>query len=56
MAAHLNSLNAVKGLPRQSDVVVVGGGIHALIYAIHARTLELKNVKTAEEKARDTGK
>ncbi|KAI9048555.1 hypothetical protein LZ554_007388 [Drepanopeziza brunnea f. sp. 'monogermtubi'] len=41
-AAYLNSLNATPGLPERSDVVVVGGGIHSLIYAIHARSLELQ--------------
>ncbi|KUJ06942.1 uncharacterized protein LY89DRAFT_767260 [Mollisia scopiformis] len=46
MAAHLNSFNAIEGLPKQSDVVVVGGGIHALIYAIHARTIEMKEGNT----------
>ena len=29
-------------LPKASDVVVVGGGIHSLVYAIQARQLELK--------------
>ncbi|KAK0100749.1 hypothetical protein ONS95_007199 [Cadophora gregata] len=38
----LNSMNKVLGLPKSSDVVVVGGGIHSLIFAIHARTIELK--------------
>lgn len=42
--AYLNSYNSGGNkLPQSSDVVVVGGGIHALIYAIHARSLELQN-------------
>jgi hypothetical protein len=41
-ASVLNQFNAGKEqLPGKSDVVVIGGGIHALIYAIHAKTLEL---------------
>ncbi|PQE11636.1 hypothetical protein CJF32_00004812 [Rutstroemia sp. NJR-2017a WRK4] len=41
-ASILNQFNAGKEeLPGKSDVVVIGGGIHALIYAIHAKTLEL---------------
>jgi hypothetical protein len=41
-ASVLNQFNVAKEqLPRKSDVVVIGGGIHALIYAIHAKTLEL---------------
>ncbi|KAH7357121.1 hypothetical protein BKA65DRAFT_392907 [Rhexocercosporidium sp. MPI-PUGE-AT-0058] len=43
----LNTLNDCQGLPERSDVVVVGGGIHSLIFAIHARTLELKRDKAA---------
>lgn len=40
---YINSYNPCGNkLPDTSDVVVVGGGIHALIYAIHARSLELK--------------
>ncbi|KAL5323898.1 hypothetical protein ACEPPN_008440 [Leptodophora sp. 'Broadleaf-Isolate-01'] len=46
-ATLLNSLNAFQGLPERSDVVVVGGGIHSLIFAIHTRTLELKKDKAA---------
>ncbi|KAG4437834.1 hypothetical protein IFR05_006680 [Cadophora sp. M221] len=46
-AALLNSLNASQGLPERSDIVVVGGGIHSMIFAIHARTLELKKDKAA---------
>lgn len=48
MTEYLNSSNATQGLPHHSDVVVVGGGIHALIFAIHARTLELKKEKQTE--------
>ncbi|KAI9164059.1 Flavin-dependent halogenase malA [Paramyrothecium foliicola] len=33
----LNSQNLQPNLPSASDVVVVGGGIHSLIYAIHTR-------------------
>lgn len=33
----LNSQNIQPGIPASSDVVVVGGGIHSLIYAIHLR-------------------
>ncbi|PQE12730.1 hypothetical protein CJF30_00002624 [Rutstroemia sp. NJR-2017a BBW] len=41
-ASILNQFNAGKEqLPGKSDVVVIGGGIHALIYAIHAKTLEI---------------
>lgn len=41
-ASVLNQFNVTKGqLPEKSDVVVIGGGIHAMIYAIHAKTLEL---------------
>ena len=41
---YLNSYNSCGNrLPENSDVVVVGGGIHALIYAIHARSLEIQN-------------
>ncbi|ESZ93160.1 hypothetical protein SBOR_6439 [Sclerotinia borealis F-4128] len=41
--AFLNSYNSRGNkLPKSSDVVVVGGGIHALIYAIHAKSLELQ--------------
>ncbi|KAF7879492.1 hypothetical protein EAF04_000688 [Stromatinia cepivora] len=40
--AYLNSYNSCGSkLPESSDVVIVGGGIHGLIYAIHARSLEL---------------
>ncbi|KAK6605448.1 hypothetical protein H4I95_05254 [Botrytis cinerea] len=43
---YLNSYNSCGNrLPENSDVVVVGGGIHALIYAIHARSLEIQNGK-----------
>lgn len=41
-AALLNSYNATQGLPQLSDVVIVGGGIHSLMYAIHTRKLELQ--------------
>lgn len=34
---HLNALNDQSTLPTSSDVVVVGAGIHSLIYAIHTR-------------------
>lgn len=34
---HLNALNDQPTLPASSDVVVVGAGIHSLIYAIHTR-------------------
>lgn len=45
-AAYLNSLNLTGAeLPTNSDVVVVGGGIHSLIYAIHARLKSLRNVE-----------
>ncbi|KAM3077665.1 hypothetical protein ACMFMG_006993 [Clarireedia jacksonii] len=48
-ASVLNRFNAEKGqLPGKSDVVVVGGGIHALIYAIHAKTLELNTGSQAQ--------
>ncbi|KAL2073092.1 hypothetical protein VTL71DRAFT_10416 [Oculimacula yallundae] len=43
----LNAQNRIQGFPKTSDVVVVGAGIHSLIFAIHARTLELKNNPTA---------
>jgi hypothetical protein len=36
-ADFLNSQNIRPGVPSSSDVVVVGGGIHSLIYAIHLR-------------------
>jgi flavin-dependent dehydrogenase len=36
-ADFLNSQNIQPGVPSSSDVVVVGGGIHSLIYAIHLR-------------------
>ncbi|OAG02026.1 uncharacterized protein CC84DRAFT_1167176 [Paraphaeosphaeria sporulosa] len=36
-AEFLNSQNIQPGVPSSSDVVVVGGGIHSLIYAIHLR-------------------
>ena len=36
-AEFLNSQNIRPGIPPSSDVVVVGGGIHSLIYAIHLR-------------------
>ncbi|CAJ2500360.1 Uu.00g032130.m01.CDS01 [Anthostomella pinea] len=36
-AQYLNSLNTDSRTPAKSDVVVVGGGIHSLIYAIHAQ-------------------
>lgn len=40
--AYLNSYNSCGNkLPQSSDVVVVGAGIHALIYAIHTKSLEL---------------
>ena len=42
MAEYLNSLNVSEGLPKSSDIVVVGAGIHSLIFAIHARKLELQ--------------
>lgn len=48
MAEYLNSFNANQGLPEHSDIVVVGGGIHSLIFAIHARTLELEREKRTE--------
>ncbi|KAF2100114.1 hypothetical protein NA57DRAFT_37820 [Rhizodiscina lignyota] len=32
----LNSQNCDSSIPSHSDVVVIGGGIHSLIYAIHA--------------------
>ena len=39
----LNSYNKLKtSTPGASDVVVVGAGIHSLIYAIHTRKLELE--------------
>lgn len=44
----LNSLNTVKEVQERSDIVVVGGGIHSLIFAIHARTLELKKDNTGK--------
>ena len=34
---HLNSFNKAPTLAEETDVLVVGGGIHSLIYAIHAR-------------------
>jgi flavin-dependent dehydrogenase len=34
---YLNSFIPISGVPNKSDVVVIGGGIHSLIYAIHAR-------------------
>ncbi|XMA13517.1 hypothetical protein WAI453_006308 [Rhynchosporium graminicola] len=40
---YLNAQNKIQGLPKRSDIVVVGGGIHSLIFAIHARTLDLRN-------------
>lgn len=36
----LNSKNLTSGLPKASDVTVVGAGIHSLIYAIHLRRRE----------------
>jgi flavin-dependent dehydrogenase len=36
----LNSKNLESGLPQKTDVTVVGGGIHSLIYAIHLRRRE----------------
>ncbi|KAH7063681.1 hypothetical protein B0J12DRAFT_707456 [Macrophomina phaseolina] len=36
-ADYINSQNTDDAFPSSSDVVVVGGGIHSLIYAIHAR-------------------
>ncbi|KAJ4357160.1 uncharacterized protein N0V89_001735 [Didymosphaeria variabile] len=36
-ADFLNAQNIQPGVPSSSDVVVVGGGIHSLIYAIHLR-------------------
>jgi len=37
----LNSLNLNhQTVPPESDVVVVGGGIHSLIYAIHVKKKE----------------
>lgn len=36
-ADFLNSQNIQPGVPTFSDVVIVGGGIHSLIYAIHLR-------------------
>jgi len=39
----LNSSSACAGImPKSADVVVVGAGIHSLIYAIHTRKLELE--------------
>jgi flavin-dependent dehydrogenase len=38
------NVNGTK-LPSSSDVVVVGGGIHSLIYAIHARLKSLYNLE-----------
>ena len=38
----LKSYNLTKeALPKSSDVVVVGAGIHSLIYSIHAKTREI---------------
>lgn len=38
----LNSYNVMGGAtPEDADVVVIGGGIHSLIYAIHAKKLEI---------------
>ena len=34
---YLNAQNQQPDLPASTDVLVVGGGIHSLIYAIHAR-------------------
>jgi hypothetical protein len=40
----LNSYNTTKQLlPQKSDVVVVGGGIHSLIYAIQVKKKELQD-------------
>ncbi|EPE30913.1 FAD/NAD(P)-binding protein [Glarea lozoyensis ATCC 20868] len=40
----LNSYNLMDHrIPKTSDVVVVGGGIHSLIYAIHLKKKELQN-------------
>lgn len=36
----LNSNHQDPNLPKSSDVVVVGAGIHSLIYAIHAKKIE----------------
>lgn len=43
----LNSQNLQPDLPSSSDVVVVGGGIHSLIYAIHAR-LRSKSISSVD--------
>lgn len=48
-ADHLNSQNHETTLRSKSDVVVVGGGIHSLIYAIHTRLRSLKNSSSAED-------
>jgi hypothetical protein len=41
----LNSCNLKDyQIPKRSDVVVVGGGIHSLIYAIHVKEKELQNL------------
>ncbi|KAK7726296.1 hypothetical protein SLS57_003382 [Botryosphaeria dothidea] len=41
-ADYLNSQNVDDVFPSASDVVVVGGGIHSLIYAIHARLRSIR--------------
>lgn len=41
-AEHLNSFNLAEALT-ESDVVVIGAGIHSLIYAIHTRSIELRD-------------
>jgi hypothetical protein len=41
----LNSYNTTKHSPQNSDIVVVGGGIHSLIYAIHVKVKELRDAK-----------
>jgi hypothetical protein len=45
----LNSYNLTQHqVPRTSDVVVVGAGIHSLIYAIHLKTKEIQDSNTGK--------
>ncbi|KAL3421231.1 hypothetical protein PVAG01_07676 [Phlyctema vagabunda] len=46
-AEHLNGFNLVNRIPKSSDVVVVGAGMHSLIYAIHTRMLEFDDIRRA---------
>lgn len=53
-AEFLNQQNLQPGIPSSSDVVVVGAGIHSLIYAIHLR-LRSQSLSARDPKLRVPG-